>query len=94
MERRVQQLNNPKKTTKGDSIPFPIVPLSSTPTVLPPKRISNTSDDSGVNSTPTLSPTIPLQPLSHSPQTPINNPSTSQLITSPIPPSQPLTPTQ
>ena len=76
MERRVQQLNNPKQTTKGDTIPFPIEPLSSTSTVLPPKRISNTSDDSGVNSPPTLSPTIPPQPLSHSPRTPINNPST------------------
>ena len=50
MERRVQKLINPKETTTDDSIPFPIVPLSSTPTVLSTKRISNTSDDSGVNS--------------------------------------------
>ena len=94
MERRVQQLNNPQETTKGDSIPFPIVPLSSAPTVLPPKRISNTSDDSGVNSPPTLSPTIQPQPISYSPRTPINNASTSQVITSPIPRRQPLTPIQ
>ena len=46
MERRVQKLNNPEETTSADSIPFPIVPLSSTPNVLPTKRISNTSDDS------------------------------------------------
>ena len=94
MERRVQQLNNPQETTQDDSIPFPIAPLFSAPTVLPPKRISNTSDDSGVNSPPTLYPTIQPQPISYSPRTPINNLSTSQVITSPIPPSQPLTPIQ
>ena len=94
MELRVQQLNNPKETTKSDSLPFPIVPSSSAPTVLPTKRISNTTDDSGVNSPPTLFPTIPPQPISHSPRTPINNPSTSQVTTSPIPSSQPLTPIQ
>ena len=93
-ERRVQQLNNPKETTKDDSIPFPIAPLSSAPTVLPPKRISSTSDDSGVNSPPTHSPTIPPQPISYSPRTPINNPSTSQINTAPLPPSEPLTPIQ
>ena len=94
MERRAQQLNNPKETANDDSIPFPIVPLSSAPTVLPPKRISNTSDDSGVNSPPTFSPTIPPQPINPSPRTPINTPFTSRIITSPIPPSQPLTPIQ
>ena len=84
MERRVQQLNDPKEAAPDDSIPFPIVPLSS---VLPTKRISNTSNDSGINSPP--------QPIiDHSPRTPINNPSTSQIIFSPIPPSQPLTPIQ
>ena len=94
MERWVEQLNNPKENAKDDSIPIPIVPLPSAPTVLPPKRISNTGDDSGVNSPPALSPTMPPQPVRHSPRTPINNPSTSQIITSPIPPSQPLTPIQ
>ena len=87
MERRVQQLNDPKETATDDSIPFPIVLLSSAPTVLPTKRISNTSDDSRINSHP--------QPIiNHSPRTPINNPSTSQILTCPIPPSQPLTPIQ
>ena len=86
-ERRVQQLSNPKETATDDSIPFPIVPLSSAPTVLPTKRNRNTSDDSGINSPP--------QPINnHSPRTPINDPSTSQIITSPIPPNQPLTPIQ
>ena len=32
--------------------------------------------------------------IDHSPRTPIYNPSSSLTITSPIPPSQPLTPTQ
>ena len=94
MERRVQQLNDPKEIATQDSIPFPIVPLSSAPTVLPTERISNTSDHSGVNSPTTFSPTIPPQPINHSPRTPIINPSTSQIITSPIPPTQPLTPIQ
>ena len=93
MKRRLQQLNDPKETAADDSIPFPIMPLSSAPTVFPTKRISNISNDSGVNSPPTFSPTIPPQPINHSPRTPINNPSTSQ-ITSPIPPSQPFTPIQ
>ena len=85
---------NSEETAKDDSIPFPIVPSSSAPTVLPAKRISNTSDDSGGNSPPTLSPAIPPQPIRHSPRTPMSNPSTSQVITSPIPLSQPLTPIQ
>ena len=93
MERRVQQLNDPKETATNDSIPFPIVPLTSAPTVRPTKRISNTSDDSGINSCPTFS-TIPPQSINLSSRTPINNPSSSQIITSPIPPSQPLTPIQ
>ena len=91
LDRRVQQLNNPKETANDAPILFPIVPLPTAPIVLPTKRTSNTSDDSGVNSPLTFSPTIPPQPISHSPRTPINNPSASQMITSPIPPSQPLT---
>ena len=94
MERRIQQLNDPKKTVTDDSIHFPIVPLSSAPAVLPTKRSSNTSDDSGVNSPPTFSPALPPQPINHSPRTPINQPSTSQIVISPIPPSQPPTPIQ
>ena len=94
LERRVQQLNDPKETVTDDSIPFPIVPLSSAPAVLPTKRISNTSDDSGVNSPPSFSPSVPPQPINLSPRTPINTPSASQMIPAPMPPSQPLTPIQ
>ena len=92
MERRVQQLKDPKETTTDNSIHFPIVPLSSAPTIPPTKRNSNTRDNSGFNSSPTFSPTIPPQPINHSPWTPINN--LSQVIPSPIPPSQPPTPIQ
>ena len=35
MERRAEQINNPEETATDDSFPFPIVPLSSTPAVLP-----------------------------------------------------------
>ena len=93
-KRRVHLLKDPQETSTDNSIPFPIVPLSSAPTVLPTKRISNNSDDSGVNSSPIFSPVIPPQPINHSPRTPIINPSTTQIITSPISPSQPLTPIQ
>ena len=89
MEPRVQQLNDPKKTATDDSIPLPMVPLSSAPTRLPTKRIDKKSDYSGVNSSPTFLPTIPPQPINYSPQTPTLNPSKSHIITSPIPPSQP-----
>ena len=94
MERRVQRLNNTTENTSTDSIPFPIVPLSSTPNVLPTKRISNTIEDSGVNSSPTFSPTIASHPINYPPGTPSLYPSTSHTITPPIPPSQPLTPIQ
>ena len=70
MERRVQQLNDPKETVTDDSIPFPIVPFSSAPAVLPTERISNTSDDSSVNSPPSFSPTVPPQPINVSLRTP------------------------
>ena len=92
MERRVQQLNDPKKTATDDSIPFPIVPLSSAPPIPPTKRISNTSEDSGVNSSPTFFPTIAsTQSINSPPGTPSLNPCTSHTITPPIPHSQPLT---
>ena len=81
MERRVQRLKNTTENTSADSIPFPIVPLSSTPNVLPTKRISNTSEDSGVNSSPTFSPTIASHPINYPPGTPSLKPSTSHTIT-------------
>ena len=93
MEGRVQRLNNTTENTSADSIPFPIVPLSSTPNVLQTKRISNTIEDSGVNSS-IFSPTIASHPINYPPGTPSLNPSTSHTITPPIPPSQPLTPIQ
>ena len=68
MERWVQKLNDPKQTTTFDWIPFPTVALPSTPTFLPTKRISNTSDDSGTNSAPAFSPTTLPSLIKHSPQ--------------------------
>ena len=90
MERRVQRLNNTTENTSVDSIPFPIVPLFPTPNVLPTKRNSNTSEDPGVNSSPTFSPTIASHPINFPPRTPSLNPATSHTITPPIP----LTPIQ
>ena len=92
-EQRVQNLNMPTESTTTDSILFLITPLSSMPPALPTKRISNTSSDSGVNSLP-ISSTTPSNPINHLPRIPTLIPSTSHIITSPIPPSQPLTPMQ
>ena len=70
-----------------DSFPFPIEPLRTVPVTLLPKRVSNTSSDSGVNSPHALSPAMPV--------TPDNSqsyliPPTSRMN----PPSGPLTPIQ
>ena len=69
MERRVQKIKWSKDQVIDDSIPFPIVPLHSAPTVLPTKRFNNTSDDPGINSSSTFSPTMSSNPFSHSPRT-------------------------
>ena len=55
IERRIQMVIDPTPVFRSDSLPVPIVPSSSTSTAVTPKRISNTSTDSGV---------IPLRALS------------------------------
>ena len=62
MEQRFQKINNPGPSTMGDSLPFPIKPLRAAPATLPPKRVSKTSSDSGVNSPQVLSPAMPVTP--------------------------------
>ena len=44
----------------GDSLLFPIEPLSANPTTHPSQRVSNTGSDSGVNSPHVLSPAAPV----------------------------------
>ena len=70
------------------------MPLSSTPTIFPPKRIKKISNALGVNSPPVLTPTPPSNPINHAPLTPTLLPLASQMTAAPIPPSQPLTPIQ
>ena len=85
MEQRLQQLNNSEQSCMEDSLPFPIEPLRTALVTLPQKRVSNTSNDSGVNSPYVLSPATPVTPdNSHS----YHIPSTSRMN----PPSGPLTP--
>ena len=60
MEQRIQKINNPGQLGMEDSLPFPIEPLRTAPVTLPPKRVSNISSDSGVNSTHALSPALPM----------------------------------
>ena len=87
MEQRIQKINNPEQSGMEDSLPFPIEPLRTAPVILPQKRVSNTSSDSGVTSPHVFSPTMPVTP---------NNsqsyliPSTSRMN----PPIGPLTPIQ
>ena len=59
MEQRNQKINNPGKSGMEDSFPLPIEPLGTTPVKLPQKRVSNTSNEFGVNSPHVLSPAMP-----------------------------------
>ena len=87
MEQRFQEKNNPGQSSMEDSLPFPIEHLRAAPVTLPPKRVSDTSNDSGVKSLHVLSPAMPVTPDN----------SQSYLITSTSrmhPSSGPLTPIQ
>ena len=92
MERRVQKLDNAKETTTGNSIPFHIVPLPSTPNVPRTKRININSGDSGVNSSPTCCRTTLSSQINLSARTFTPTPSTSHKMTFSKPHIQPLTP--
>ena len=87
MEQRIQKLNNSEQSGMEDSLLSPIEPLRTTPVTLPPRRVSNTSSDSGVNSPHVLSPAMPITPDISQPYL---IPSTSRMN----PPSGPLTPRQ
>ena len=67
MEQRIQKINTPEQSGMEDPLPFPIEPLRAIPVTLPQKRVSNTSSDSGINSTHVLSPAMPVTPVIHSP---------------------------
>ena len=87
MEQRIQKINNPEQSNMEDSFAFPIESLRTAPVTLPPKGVSNTCSDSGVNNPHALSPAIPVN-LVNSQSYLI--PSTSRMN----PPSRPLTPIQ
>ena len=94
MERRIQKLNDPDPIVRSDSIPFPIVPLSSSTKDVTTKRISNTSVDSGVNSPPTLSHSQLSANVAASQRTPPPIPSTSRPMPTSHFSARPLTPIQ
>ena len=87
MEQRFQKTNNPERSGMEGSFPVPIAPLRTVLVTLPPKRVSNTSIDSGINSPHVLSPEMPVTP-NHSQSNLI--PSTSRMN----PPNGPPTPIQ
>ena len=62
MEQRFQEINNSGQSGMEKSVPFPIEPLRTAPVSLPQKRVSNTSNDSGVNSPHVLSSAMPTTP--------------------------------
>ena len=83
MEQQIQKINNPGVPGMEDSLPIPIEPLRTAPVTLPQKRVSNTSNDSGVNSPHVLSPARPItgdnsQP-NHTPSTLRRNPNSGPL---------------
>ena len=87
MEQGIQKFNHPSQSGMEESLPFPFEPLRTAPVSLPQKRVSNTSSDSGVNSTYVLSAAMPITPDNSQPH----------LIASTLrmnPPSGPLTPIQ
>ena len=67
MEQRIQKTNNPEQSGMENFLPFPIEPLRTAPVTFPPKRVSKTSSDSGINSPHVLSPEIPITPDSSQP---------------------------
>ena len=87
MEQRIQKLNRPEQPRIEDSLAFPIEPHCTAPVTLPPKRVSNTSSDSGVNSPHFISPAMPIIPDNSQPYL---VPSTSRASL----PSGPITPIQ
>ena len=90
MEQRIQKLNNFKQPSMENSLTFPIETLRTAPVTLPPKRVSNTSSDSGVNSPHVLSPALPVTPDNSHNFQPYLIPSTSRTTV----PSGPSTPIQ
>ena len=62
MEQRIWKQNNPKQYGMEDSLPFHLERLRTAAVTLPPKRVSNTSSDSGVNTPHVLTPTMPITP--------------------------------
>ena len=62
MEQRIQKVNSPEQSSMEDSLPFPIETLRAAPVTLPQKRVSNTSNDSGVNSPHAFSLAMPVTP--------------------------------
>ena len=63
MEQRIQKLSKSDRPGMEDSLPFPIVLLSTAPVTLPGKRINNTCSDSGLNSPHGKSPAMPVIPV-------------------------------
>ena len=87
VEQLLEKVNNTGQSGMEHSLPFPVEPLRTAPVTLLQKRVSNTSDDCGVNSPHVRSPALPITP-DHSQPYPI--PSTSRIT----PPPGPLIPIQ
>ena len=87
MEQRFQEINNSGQSSMEDSFPFPIALLPAPPVTLPPKRVSKTSSDSGVNSPHALSAAMPVTP-DNSQSYLIPSPSRMNPLSGPITPIQ------
>ena len=90
LEQRIGTWNSSTEPPAEDTIPFPIRPLPTAPTIASHKRDSFTSRDSGVGSTHVFSPILPVTPEQQPPhlqETERAQPSTSAS-------TRPLTPIQ
>ena len=67
MEQRNRKLNNSEQPGMEDSLPFSIEPPRTAPVAFPPRRVSNTSSDSGVTSPHFISPAMPITPNNSQP---------------------------
>ena len=62
MEQRIEKLNNCEQPSMEDSLLFPIEPHHTAAVTLPLKRVSNTTNDSGINIPQVLSPAMQITP--------------------------------
>ena len=91
---RIQKVNNPEPPSTDDLLPFSFEPSRITTAATPPKRVSTTNSDSGVNSPQEFSPRMPVTLDNLHSYKPFFMPPTSRIGPLPDSPNRALTPIQ